>query len=80
MRARVNASHLERQAYVYVRQSTAAQVLQHGESTHRQYALADRAEALGWSRESIRVIDDDLGHSGVLNQSPTYKVIAYERI
>jgi len=64
MRARVNASHLERQAYVYVRQSTAAQVLHHAESTHRQYALAERAEALGWSRESIRIIDDDLGQSG----------------
>ena len=71
MRAKVSASHLERPAYVYVRQSTMAQVIQHGESTHRQYALAERAEALGWSRESIEVIDDDLGCSGASTEGRT---------
>ncbi len=46
MRAKVSASHLARRAYVYVRQSTTTQVLQHGESTHRQYALALPSTAL----------------------------------
>ena len=64
MRANVSASHLERRACVYVRQSTAQQVFHHGESTNRQYALADRAAALGWARESIDIIDEDQGRSG----------------
>ncbi len=55
--------HLDRAAVVYVRQSTPQQVLEHQESTARQYALTDRAVALGWSRPQIRVIDD-LGKSG----------------
>jgi DNA invertase Pin-like site-specific DNA recombinase len=49
---------------VYVRQSTAAQVLEHGESTERQYALAKRAVGLGWSEARVEVIDEDLGRSG----------------
>ena len=49
---------------VYVRQSTQHQVLEHRESTARQYALADRAEAFGWARDRIEVIDDDQGISG----------------
>jgi DNA invertase Pin-like site-specific DNA recombinase/DNA-binding transcriptional MerR regulator len=49
---------------VYVRQSTQHQVLEHRESTARQYALADRAEACGWSPDRIEVIDDDQGVSG----------------
>ena len=49
---------------VYVRQSTPQQVLDHQESTARQYALADRAVALGWPRSQVQVIDDDLGKSG----------------
>ena len=56
--------HLDRAAIVYVRQSTPQQVLDHQESTARQYALADRAAALGWPRSLVRVIDDDLGKSG----------------
>lgn len=56
--------HLDRVAIVYVRQSTPQQVLDHRESTARQYALADRAVALGWSRDRVTVIDDDLGKSG----------------
>jgi DNA invertase Pin-like site-specific DNA recombinase len=51
-------------AVVYVRQSTPQQVLDHRESTARQYALADRAVALGWTRERVTTIDDDLGKSG----------------
>jgi DNA invertase Pin-like site-specific DNA recombinase len=64
MRAKISASHLERRACVYVRQSTASQVFQHAESTRRQYALAERAVALGWPREAIDVIDEDQGRSG----------------
>lgn len=56
--------HLDRGAIVYVRQSTPQQVADHQESTARQYALADRAVALGWVRERITTIDDDLGKSG----------------
>ncbi len=56
--------HLDRSAVVYVRQSTPQQVLEHRESTARQYALADRAVALGWPRDRVVTIDDDLGKSG----------------
>jgi DNA invertase Pin-like site-specific DNA recombinase len=56
--------HLDRSAIVYVRQSTPQQVTDHQESTARQYALADRAIALGWLRSQVQVIDDDLGKSG----------------
>ena len=55
---------LTRIAVVYVRQSTPQQVLDHRESTARQYALADRAVELGWPRDQVVVIDDDLGKSG----------------
>ncbi len=56
--------HLDRGAIVSVRQSTPQQVLEHRESTARQYALGDRAVALGWPRDGVTVIDDDLGLSG----------------
>jgi DNA invertase Pin-like site-specific DNA recombinase len=56
--------HLDREAVVYVRQSTPQQVTDHKESTARQYALADRAVALGWTRDRVTTIDDDLGKSG----------------
>src|SRR4030095_11631232 len=56
--------HLDRSAIVYVRQSTPQQVLEHQESTARQYALVDRATALGWPPEPVTSIDDDLGLSG----------------
>jgi DNA invertase Pin-like site-specific DNA recombinase len=56
--------HLDRVAIVYVRQSTPQQVAEHHESTARQYALADRAAGLGWARDRVTVIDDDLGKSG----------------
>jgi DNA invertase Pin-like site-specific DNA recombinase len=64
MNAKITAQQLQRRAYVYVRQSTAMQVFQHRESTQRQYALADRAAALGWPADAIEVIDEDLGRSG----------------
>src|SRR5262249_7018994 len=63
-RAKITASHLARQAIVYLRQSSPAQVEHNRESTQRQYALASRARELGWSDEQIVVIDEDLGLSG----------------
>jgi DNA invertase Pin-like site-specific DNA recombinase len=59
---KITAEHLARGAFVYVRQSTADQVHNNHESRRRQYGLADRARALGWS--VVEVIDDDLGRSG----------------
>ncbi|MBO0780396.1 MAG: recombinase family protein [Ktedonobacteraceae bacterium] len=59
----VAAHHLKRLACLYVRQSTLQQVFENTESTARQYALRERALALGWAEESILVIDQDLGHS-----------------
>ena len=55
--------HHDRLAAVYVRQSTAAQVADHAESTRLQYGLAERAVTLGWARSRVLVIDEDLGHS-----------------
>src|SRR5579864_8740427 len=60
---RVNACHLKRNAYLYVRQSTLRQVLENTESTIRQYDLRQRAVALGWPVERIIIIDSDLGQS-----------------
>jgi DNA invertase Pin-like site-specific DNA recombinase len=62
--AKVTSSHLARTAYLYVRQSTLRQVLNNTESTARQYALRQRAVALGWASEQIVVIDCDQGQSG----------------
>jgi excisionase family DNA binding protein len=59
--SKISPDHLARSAYVYVRQSTADQLRNNHESRRRQYALADRARALGW--EEVVVIDDDLGVS-----------------
>lgn len=61
---KVQASHLKRNAYLYIRQSTLRQVFENTESTKRQYALRQRAVALGWSEDRIIVIDSDLGQSG----------------
>jgi DNA invertase Pin-like site-specific DNA recombinase len=62
--SKIQGSHLERWALVYVRQSTPQQIHEHRESRERQYALADHAVNLGWSRERVEVIDEDQGHSG----------------
>ncbi|CAM3539908.1 Recombinase family protein [Deinococcus saxicola] len=61
---KIQASHLEGLAIVYVRQSTLGQLQRHQESTRLQYALADYAQSLGWARDRVLVIDDDLGKSG----------------
>jgi DNA invertase Pin-like site-specific DNA recombinase len=65
---KVTADHLRRDAFLYVRQSSLRQVMENTESTQRQYALHDRAVALGWPIERIHVIDSDLGLSGASAQ------------
>ena len=60
---KITASQLQRSAFLYIRQSTARQVLEHTESTARQYALRKRAVALGWKDDQVIVIDSDLGQS-----------------
>ena len=62
--SKVTASHLQRDAYLYVRQSTMRQVIENSESAVRQYDLRGRAVALGWPRERVIVIDVDQGLSG----------------
>ena len=64
MSATIEVKHRSRPAYVYVRQSTLAQVRHNQESTERQYALRDKALALGWTPPAIRTLDRDLGVSG----------------
>lgn len=61
---KVAPQHLERDAYLYIRQSTPRQVIENTESTQRQYALRDRAVALGWPLDRIHILDCDLGKSG----------------
>jgi DNA invertase Pin-like site-specific DNA recombinase len=63
-RSKLTASHLRRTAFVYVRQSSQAQLERNVESTERQYALVQRAIELGFAREQVVVIDEDLGISG----------------
>ncbi len=62
--AKVTAAHRAKLAYVYVRQSSPMQVIRHAESTDLQYQLVERVVSLGWPRDRIHVIDDDLGKSG----------------
>src|SRR5258707_13419157 len=61
---KVTEQHLKHDAYLYIRQSSPRQVVENTESTQRQYALRDRAVALGWPLERIHVLDSDLGKSG----------------
>jgi hypothetical protein len=62
MSDKIQPTHLEREAYVYVRQSSMSQVRNHLESQDRQYGLAEKANVLGF--KSVTVIDEDLGRSG----------------
>src|SRR3979411_754923 len=64
MNSKITEQHRSRPAYIYVRQSTNAQVLHHQESTERQYALRTMALDLGWSESAIRTLDRDLGMTG----------------
>jgi DNA invertase Pin-like site-specific DNA recombinase len=64
MNPKISEQQKSKPAYIYVRQSTLAQVRHHQESTERQYALQQKAMELGWSGASIRILDRDLGISG----------------
>ncbi len=68
---KVSADHLRRGAYLYVRQSTLRQVIENTTSTDRQYALRQRAVALGWAIDQVVVIDEDLGRSGASAEGRT---------
>jgi DNA invertase Pin-like site-specific DNA recombinase len=61
---KIKETHLARKAFIYVRQSSLAQVQQHQESTRRQYQLQERAIGLGWRKEQVEVVDEDQGQSG----------------
>ena len=65
---KISADHLRRGAYLYVRQSTLRQVMENTTSTDRQYALRQRAVALGWAIDQVVVIDEDLGRSGASSE------------
>jgi len=75
---KVQASHLKRNAYVYVRQSTPRQVLENTESTKRQYGLRQRAVALGWAEERVIVIDSDLGQSAAASDREGFQHLVAE--
>jgi DNA invertase Pin-like site-specific DNA recombinase len=62
--SKVRLSHTRRSAFVYIRQSSPSQVENNRESTARQYALVEKACELGWAKEQVIVIDEDLGLSG----------------
>jgi DNA invertase Pin-like site-specific DNA recombinase len=67
--SKIAPEHLERAAYVYIRQSSPQQVEQHAESKRRQYQMVDWVEEMGWPRERIVVVDDDQGKSGAVARS-----------
>lgn len=69
MNQKIQQYHQQRLAYVYLRQSTMFQVLHHSNSTERQYALENKALALGWEKENIKILDGDLGLSGTQTQN-----------
>ena len=62
--SKIKPTHTQRAAYVYIRQSTPGQVEHNRESTARQYALAERACQLGWPKQQVVIVDEDLGLSG----------------
>ena len=73
--AKVQSTHCERIAFVYVRQSTWLQVKENCESTERQYNLRERAIELGWPPSRVEVIDEDQGRSGSTASIP-YRIPA----
>lgn len=75
---KIAVSHLKRTAYLYVRQSTLRQVVENQESTQRQYALRDRAVALGWPIERVVVIDSDQGKSGAATDRKGFQRLVAE--
>jgi DNA invertase Pin-like site-specific DNA recombinase/uncharacterized protein YndB with AHSA1/START domain len=76
---KVTAAHQAKWATVYIRQSSPGQVTRHAESTELQYRLVDRAVALGWPRERVQVVDEDLGKSGTsTEQRPGFQQLMAE--
>ena len=74
MTNKIQTHQLQKNAYVYLRQSTMRQVYHNQESTERQYALKDKALMLGWKQDKIHVLDGDLGESGAqANQRDDFK-------
>ena len=71
MTTAIHPQHLQRPAYVYLRQSPPGQVHTHRERTERQYALAERAVELGWDRSQVQLLDQDLGKSGTTTEGRT---------
>lgn len=70
----IAASHRSRLAFVYVRQSTQHQDLHHPESQRRQRSLQERAVDLGWNRDRVQVVDEDLVQSAARCQDgPDFK-------
>lgn len=79
MSAQITPLHREKPAYIYVRQSTLAQVRHNQQSTERQYALREKALALGWSEPLIHTLDRDLGQSGAQSvQREDFKTLVAE--
>ena len=68
--SKVTAAHRAKRAYLYIRQSSPLQVIRHGESTDLQYQLVERVLSLGWPRDRIHIIDEDLGKSGERRAKP----------
>jgi DNA invertase Pin-like site-specific DNA recombinase len=75
---KVTGSHLERQAYLYIRQSTLHQVVHNTESTRRQYDLRGRALSLGWRAEQIVVLDGDQGQSAATADRAGFQMMVAE--
>jgi DNA invertase Pin-like site-specific DNA recombinase len=75
---KITGRHRDRTAVVYLRQSTPQQVERHQESTRLQYGLVERALQLGWARERILVIDEDLGRSGGTADRPGFQRLVSE--
>src|SRR6266702_8845776 len=70
MSAQITPQHRAKPAYIYLRQSSPGQLRHHQQSTERQYALKEKALALGWNKELIRTLDADLGHSAAPQSAP----------
>ena len=76
MNSKIQSHHQQKMAYVYLRQSTMGQVRHHQESTHRQYALKDKAVELGCLPSQVWVLAADLGLSGTqMNHRPDFKIL-----
>jgi DNA invertase Pin-like site-specific DNA recombinase len=75
---KIAARHRDRRAYIFIRQSSTKQVQHHGESRRNQYALVERAVALGWTAERVHVIDVDLGQAGQDGSRPGFRDLVAE--